>query len=425
MAAVFALADCNNFYCSCERVFRPELQHRPVVVLSNNDGCIIARSEESKRLGLKMGTPLYQVRQLLEQHQVAVFSSNYTLYGSLSARVMSLLSRYTPHLAPYSIDEAFLDFTGLGDAAFLKAYGERMAAEVRRSTGIPISVGIAPTRTLAKVASKYAKRYPGYKSCCQIDTDEKRRKALEGLEVADVWGIGRQLLKTLAYYGIQTAADFASKSESWVRSHFNVCVLRTWKELNGISCIDPEQSPERQSICTSRSFAGAGITDHDRLEEAVANFAARCAERLRRQKSCCQGITAFAYTSRFRTDVPGHVIHQSVTLPVAVQATDEIIGHALALLRANYRPGAYAYKKAGVLLWNIVPQAAVQQDLFDPTDRQRQATLMQTIDAINRKNGHDTVRTAIQGTGLRFGLQCEYLSRQYTTNPDDLLRVRL
>lgn len=417
----YALADCNNFYCSCERVFHPELLQKPVVVLSNNDGCIIARSEESKRLGLKMGTPLYQVRQLLEDNGVAVFSSNYTLYGSLSARVMSLLSRYTPQLDPYSIDEAFLDFTGLGDAAFLKAYGEKMAADVRRSTGIPISVGIAPTKTLAKMASKYAKHYPGYKGCCQIATDEQRRKALAGFDIGDVWGIGRKLSQSLAYYGIQTAADLAAKSESWVKSHFNICVLHTWKELNGCSCIDISELPERQSLCTSRSFSGQGVTDHNILEEAVANFAARCSERLRQQHTCCQGVTVFAYTSRFRTDQPGHVIHQSVRLPVGIQASVEIIGHALALLRSQYRPEPYAYKKAGVILWDIRPQYPQQQHLFDPVDRARLAALSHAIDAINRKNGHDKVRVAIQGTDVRFGLKCEYLSRHYTTDIKDVL----
>ena len=211
---LYGLADCNNFYCSCERVFRPDLREAPVVVLSNNDGCIIARSEESKRLGLKMGTPYYQVRHLLETHHVTVFSSNYTLYGSLSGRVMSLLSRYTPQLEPYSIDEAFLDFSDMGDAAFLKAYGERMAADVRRSVGIPISVGIAPTRTLAKVASKYAKRYAGYRGCCLMDTDDKRRKALSSFDVGDVWGIGRHLAETLAGHDIRLAADLADKDEA-------------------------------------------------------------------------------------------------------------------------------------------------------------------------------------------------------------------
>ena len=423
---LFGLADCNNFYCSCERVFRPDLNGVPVVVLSNNDGCVIARSEESKRLGLKMGDPLFKVRQLLEDKHVAVFSSNYTLYGSLSDRVMSILSRYTPRLDQYSIDEAFLDLSDIGDAAHTKAYGEAMAREVRRWVGIPISVGIAPTKTLAKIASKYAKKYPGYHGCCMIDTEEKRRKALAAFDVADVWGIGRQLTKSLDYYGIHTAADFADKSESWVKGLFGVTVVRTWRELNGVSCIDIEELPQRQSICTSRSFADQGITDTAVLEEAVANFASRCSAKLRKQKSCCQGVTVFAHTSRFRTDVPSHTINRSVSLPVAVQSSAEIISAALGMLRPMLRPDAgYAYKRAGVLLWNICPQNAVQQYLFDPVDRVKQRALVKAIDAINIRNGHDKVRVAVQGTDVRFGLKCEYISRQYTTNINDLPVARI
>lgn len=418
---LFGLADCNNFFCSCERVFHPELRNVPVVVLSNNDGCVIARSEESKRLGLKMGDPLFQVRDLIEANQVAVFSSNHTLYGSLSNRVMSLLARYTPDLTQYSIDEAFLDLSGLGDAEHLKAYGERIAAHVRKATGIPISLGIAETKTLAKVASKYAKKYPGYRGCCMIDTAEKREKALAGFDIKDAWGIGRQLHKALTYYGINTAADFANKKESWVRGKFNVVVLQTWKELNGISCISVEELPEKKSICTSRSFAEQGITDLSVLEEAVANFAASCSEKLRRQKSCCRGITVFAYTSRFRMDVPHHAIHQSMVLHIPTQSSAEIIGAALHVLRSNFRQGIYAYKKAGVILWDISSQRQVQQDLFDPVDRTKQSVLMKAIDAINQKNGRNKIRVAVQGTDVRFGLKREYLSKQYTTNINDII----
>ncbi len=418
---MFGLADCNNFYCSCERVFHPELRDVPVVVLSNNDGCVIARSEESKALGIKMGTPLYQVRELLEKNRVAVFSSNYTLYGSMSGRVMSLLASYTPSLDIYSIDEAFLDLSKMGDSSYLKTYGEEIAARVGRATGIPISIGIAPTKTLAKVGSKFAKKYPGYKRCCLIDTDERRRKALELFDVGDVWGIGRRIAEKLNYHGIHTAADFANKSESWVRSHFNVTTLRTWKELNGVSCVSIEELPRKKSICTSRSFADAGVTDWNVLEEAVANFASRSAKKLREQKSYCLSVTTFAYTSRFRTDVPSHVIYGSHHLTVASNDSAEIIRAALRVLREGRAEGGFAYKKAGVILWNIVTHEGVQQDLFDPVDRKKQAALLEAIDRINHKNGHDTVRVAVQGTDIRFGLKHEYLSRHYTTDIDDIL----
>lgn len=422
---LYGLADCNNFFCSCERVFHPDLRNVPVIVLSNNDGCVIARSEESKKLGIKMGVPLYQITGLIEANNVAVFSSNYTLYGSLSNRVMSILSRYTDHLVQYSIDEAFLDFSEAENIDNIKVYGEHIAGVVKKSTGIPISLGIAQTKTLAKMASKYAKKFSGYKSCCLIDSETKRVKALEGFDIKDIWGIGRHLYKTLSYYNINTAADFANQAESWIKSKFNVSVLNTWKELNGISCINVEELPEKKSICTSRSFADQGITDRTILEEAVANFAASCSDKLRRQHCCCRGITVFAYTSRFRTDLPSDTIHQSSTLSVPTQSSAEIIGVALRLLRSNFRTGNFAYKKAGVVLWDILPQMNVQRDLFDPIDRQKQMALIKAIDTINKKNGHDKVRIATQGTNIRFGLKREYLSRQYTTNINDIIVAKV
>jgi DNA polymerase V len=432
---LFGLADCNNFYCSCERVFHPELQGKPVVVLSNNDGCVIARSEESKRLGLKMGDPFYQVRDILETNNVAVFSSNYTLYGSLSKRIMSILSRYTPRLDIYSIDEAFLDLSDMGSAEEMKSYGERISHEIKNSVGIPVSIGIAPTKTLAKIGSKYAKKYAGYKGCCLIDTDERRQKALSMFEIGDVWGIGRKLTKRLNNEGIVTAADFAAKSERWVKSRFNVTTLRTWKELNGISCISIDELPQKQSICTSRSFADQGISDRGILEEAVANFASRCAEKLRLQRSVCQSITVFAHTSMFRDDVPRDFINHSMTLPIATQSQAEIVGAALQVLRSCLpkadneradRPSTtYRYKKAGVILWNISPERPFQQDFFDTIDREKQKKLTEAIDQINRKGGHNLVRLAVQGTDRRFELKREYISHNYTTDINDILRVKV
>ena len=424
---LFAVADCNNFYCSCERVFHPELVGKPVVVLSNNDGCVIARSEEAKKLGLKMGDPFFQVRELLERERVAVFSSNYTLYGSMSGRVMSLLSQYTPLLDVYSIDEAFLDLSDMGDSSYVKKYGETIASRVHKATGIPISVGIAPTKTLAKMGSKFAKKYKGYHGCCLIDNDERRQKALRLFPVEDVWGIGRRIAKQLACEGITTAADFARQKESWVRSRFSVTAVRTWKELNGESCIVLSDTGEKKSICTSRSFSGQGINDVGVIEEAVANFAARCAAKLRRQRSCCQGITMFAHTSLFREGVPPRFIQQSVQLSVPTQDTSEIITAAVGMLRENLKamPEMPLFKKAGVIIWNITSARVVQQDLFDTVDRTKQKALLEAIDEINRRNGHDTVRIATQGTDIRFGLQHEYLSRQYTTNIEDVLVAKI
>lgn len=449
---MIGLADCNNFYCSCERVFRPDLIGKPVVVLSNNDGCVIARSEEAKALGHKMGDPFYQVKEKLEAEGVAIFSSNYTLYGSLSNRVMSMLSHYSPHIDQYSIDESFFDVdqsmaerffqnnlkendTFLNNESLLHQYGARISADVLRAVGIPISIGIAETKTLAKIGSKFAKKYKGYQGCCLIDTDERRHKALSLFPIEDVWGIGRQISRKLDYMGIRTAAQFADKKESWVRSHFNITTLRTWKELNGESCISIEELPQKKSICTSRSFANEGITDKNVIEEAVANFAARCTEKLRRQGSVCQGITVFAWTSRFNEHVPEYTIHDSLTLPIATNAQEEIVGAALTILRAKYpkpmadsRPDcpdmSFHFKKAGVILWQISPDHPRQQDLFDTIDRSRQKALMEAIDAINRKNGHGTIRQAVQGTGCRFDLKREYMSKRFTTDIHDILKVK-
>ena len=449
---MIGLADCNNFYCSCERVFRPDLIGKPVVVLSNNDGCVIARSEEAKELGYKMGDPFYQVKEKLEAEGVAIFSSNYTLYGSLSNRVMSMLSHYSPHIDQYSIDESFFEVdqsmaerffqdnleendTFLNNESLLHQYGARISADVLRAVGIPISIGIAETKTLAKIGSKFAKKYKGYQGCCLIDTDERRHKALSLFPIEDVWGIGRQISRKLDYMGIRTAAQFADKKESWVRSHFNITMVRTWKELNGESCISIEELPQKKSICTSRSFAGEGISDKDVVEEAVANFAVRCAEKLRHQGSVCQGITVFAWTSRFNENVPEYTIHDSLTLPIATNAQEEIVGAALSILRAKYpksmadsrpdRPDmSFHFKKAGVILWQISPDHPRQQDLFDPIDRSKQKKLMEAIDAINRKNGYGTIRQAIQGTDCRFDLKREYMSKQFTTNIHDILKVK-
>ena len=449
---MIGLADCNNFYCSCERVFRPDLIGKPVVVLSNNDGCVIARSKEAKALGYKMGDPFYQVKEKLEAEGVAIFSSNYTLYGSLSNRVMSMLSHYSPHIDQYSIDESFFDVdqsmaerffqdnlkendTFLNNESLLHQYGAKISADVLRAVGIPISIGIAETKTLAKIGSKFAKKYKGYQGCCLIDTGERRHKALSLFPIEDVWGIGRQISRKLDYMGIRTAAQFADKKESWVRSHFNITTVRTWKELNGESCISIEELPQKKSICTSRSFAGEGISDKDVVEEAVANFAVRCAEKLRRQGSVCQGITVFAWTSRFNENVPEYTIHDSLTLPIATNAQEEIVGAALSILRAKYpkpmadsRPDrsdmSFHFKKAGVILWQISPDHPRQQDLFDPIDRSKQKKLMEAIDAINRKNGYGTIRQAIQGTDCRFDLKREYMSKQFTTNIHDILKVK-
>ena len=424
---MIALVDCNNFFVSCERVFRPDLRNTPCVVLSNNDGCVIARSNEAKALGIKMGAPFYQVRELLEKNGVAVFSSNYVLYGDMSRRVMTLLSAYTPKLDIYSIDEAFLDFSGMGTAEELMPYARDMVRFITRGTGIPISLGIAPTRTLAKMASKFAKKYKGYHSVCMIDSDEKREKALKLFYIADVWGIGRRIGVRLKSIGVETAWDFVQRSEAWVRRELTVTGLRTWKELRGESCISIEDLPNKKSICTSRSFPDEGLNSLDTLEEAVANFAAHCSRKLKEDKAVCGAMTVFAYTSRFRNDLPSGYLQANTYFHVPTNDVMELISGAVKVLRDNWKSGStdYFYKKAGVIVWDICSDNAVQGDLFDTVDRGKRTALAKAIDEINRKNGFNAVRVAVQGYDKKWRLKREHVSKRFTTNINEIIDVHL
>lgn len=423
---LIGLADCNNFYCSCERVFHPDLIGKPVVVLSNNDGCVIARSEESKALGIKMGDVFYQVKEMLEQHDVAVFSSNYNLYGDMSRRVMSLLSQYTPKIDVYSIDEAFLDLSGMGTADELTDYCKKMVRFIRKGTGIPISLGIAPTKTLAKMASKFAKKYVGYEGVCLIDTEEKREKALKLFKIEDIWGIGHRSIDKLHYHGIHTAWDLIQKSESWIKKELTITGVRTWKELQGKSCINIEELPHKKSICTSRSFAEHGLNKLADVEEAVANFAAQCARKLREEHTVCNSITVFAHTSRFRHDLASNHIYRTAQLQVPTNNLQEIVSMAVKMLRADWKDtDTYFYKKAGVIVWGITRDHAIQGSLFDSINRGKQEALAQAIDAINRKNGHQKIRVAVQGNEKGWSLRKEYISQQYTTNWDEVIVLKV
>lgn len=279
---------------------------------------------------------------------------------------------------------------------------------------------------MAKVASKYGKKYKGYGGVCLIDTEEKRVKALQGLDVSDVWGIGRRTARKLYYYGVKTAWDFTCWSESHVRRLLTVTGVRTWKELRGESCIDISELPQKQSICTSRSFPDKGLAQISVVEEAVANFAASCSRKLKEQKSLCRQMTVFAYTSRFRNDVPGHAINRTITLPVPTNDQMELVSAAVRILRAEWKTdGGYFYKKAGVIVWDICAGSAVQADLFDPIDRGKQAKLSAAIDAINRKNGFNTVKVAVQGPDKRWHLKCEHKSGQYSTNLKEVIKVKI
>lgn len=418
-----ALVDCNNFFVSCERVFNPSLNRKPVIVLSNNDGCVIARSNEAKALGIGMGEPVFKITELIGENGVAVFSSNYALYGDMSRRVMSILHEFVQEMEIYSIDEAFLSFKGF-ERYDLHDYARKIVQRVRRGTGIPVSMGIAPTKTLAKVASKFAKKYKGYEGVCMIDTEEKRAKALQLFEIGDVWGIGNGYREKLEYYGVRTAWDFTLKKESWVRKMMTVVGVRTWKELRSIPAIELETKPsDKQTICTSRSF-GEMTEEFDTLMEAVANFAASCSRKLREQHSCAGVLQVFIYTNRYREDLPQYFQSQTVTLPTPTNDPAELIRFARLALQCIYCKG-YLYKKAGVIVMGLTSQDNVQLSLFDDRNRQKHEKINLVLDKMNRKYGTRTLRIAAQGTGKKWALKNGYLSKQYTTNFNDFIQVTI
>ena len=425
---MYCLVDCDNFFCSCERVFRPDLIGVPLVVLSNNDGCVVARSKEAKALGVPMGLPFYQMKERFPDKGIVPFSSNYVLYADMSARVMATLRQEAPEVYQYSIDEAFLDLKGM-ERFDLHEWGVVLAEKVYKWTGIPVSLGIARTKTLAKVAVRFAKKYHGYKKCCVLATEEQREKALQLTEVGDVWGIGRRHNRSLKSYGVYTAYDFTRKSQSWVNKNYHITGERTWLELHGRDVL-PWDTMERtkQSIMTSRTFPTM-YTTLEELTPHIANYAARCALKLRKQKSVCAMLTVFARTNPFREDLPqyhGHAVHLFTT-PTA--NTGEIVEAALAKLRELYRPGIH-FKRAGVLVERLTSAEAVQPDLFefDPERRARLDSIASAMDTINARLGNDTVMLASQqyvdksdaGKNIKFkdAIKRDMKSPDYSTSTD-------
>jgi len=415
---MYALVDCNNFFVSCERVFDSRLERLPVIVLSNNDGCAIARSNEAKALGIKMGANYFEIEQLVRRHNVQVFSTNFVLYADMSLRVKGLLSKFCPDIEDYSIDESFLDFKGFEAHFNIKEYCYKIAETIKQGTGIPVSIGVAPTKTLAKVANKFAKKYQGYKSVCMIDSEEKRIKALQKFEIGDVWGIGRRHTKRLTEMGIKTAYDFTCLQQAWVRKNMTVTGERTWRELHGEPCIRMETfQPDKQTIMVSRSF-GKMIDDIATLSEAVANYTAMVAAKLRGQKSCAASLLVFIDTNPFREDLPQYSRHIVMNLPVASNSSAELIRYALEGLRTIFKDG-FKYKKAGVMAMNIYSQNAVQHNLFDKIDRLADKRLMQVLDSVNNKYGRNTLKFAVMGDGQAWKIKQERLSPCYTTRMSD------
>lgn len=415
---MFALIDCNNFFVSCERVFNPALNNRPMVVLSNNDGCVISRSNEAKLLGIKMGVPHFQIRELIKKEKIAVYSTNFTLYGDMSERVMTILREMTPEIEIYSVDEAFLHLHGIDD---LSEYGRSIVHKVNRSTGIPVSIGVATTKTLAKIANHFAKRYKGYNNVCIIDSEEKRIKAIQNTEIGEVWGIGRRFRRMLEYQGIATAYDFTQKSRSWIRNKMTVIGERTWLELQGIPCVQYENAKaDKQQICTSRSF-GYPIADYESLLGAIATLASHCVDKLRKQKSATKAIYVFVQTNRFQEDA----YQSSKMIPLSFHTSDmgEIIGFCRQALDTLYLP-EHDYKRAGVVLMDLIPESHIQRDLFDPIDREKQQRLHQALDEIARRNGRESIQLAVLGKGYYPYIHQEYLSKRYSTNWEEIIDVK-
>ena len=417
---MYALADCNNFFVSCERVFRPDLEGKPVVVLSGNDGCVVSRSNEAKALGIKMGVPLYQIKSLVDKEGVVCFSSNFSLYGDLSDRVMSIIRQHTSRFEQYSIDECFFNIDHI-PADQQKAYCEQVVKDIRRGIGIPVSIGIASSKTLAKVASKYAKKYPGYHGVCEIRTEEQRIKSLSTFEIGDVWGIGRRAKAKLQNAGISTALDFAEKPSSFAKGLLNKPGLLTWQELRGQDVIDITELPMKQSITTSRTFANA-ISEQQLLEEQIANFCAHCARQLRTQQSVAQQLYVYAHTSAFRSDIEQHYLSELVTLPVATSNTQELISYALGAFRRAYRPGVL-YKKAGVVLLKIIPETAVVPDMFDTKDRAKDKRLQRVLDHIDDRHGKHTILLGSQLTSQQAVYKTDHKSPLYTTDLRDIITI--
>ena len=431
---MYGIIDCDNCYVSCERVFRPDLNGKPVVVLSNNDGCVVARSNEAKRMGIKAGIPFYQLEEQFPDHKIAVFSSNYELYGELTARVVDIIRQEAPDYFRYSIDESFVYLHGMENVD-LKKWGEDLHKRILKSVGMPVSIGLAPTKTLAKMASYYAKRYQGYKHCCLIDNDEKRVKALKLFPVEEVWGIGRKYAARLIAQQVKTAYDFASRNGSWVRAMFNnIVIYRTWAELNGEDMVPNEELAKKKSICTSRSFQRM-ISDFTELRTHVSNYAARCAEKLRMQDTVASVVGVFINTNPFREDLQQYCNFQEVRLLTPSSSTTTIVKAAREALGKIFIEGIQ-YKKAGVIVMGIGAKVPIQTNFldFNADQFEKMKRLDEVIDRINRVNGSETIVLGAQQYTQKNGkgkaevfanaIKHDYRSKNPTTRWSDIIRLK-
>lgn len=419
---MYGLIDCNNFFVSCERIFNPSLRNRPVVVLSNNDGCAVALSNEAKALGIKRGNPFFEISSLCKANNVAVFSGNHRLYGDISSRVMATISELVPEIEVYSVDEAFLDLNGFSPQE-MPQLNRELVRRVRRNVGVPVSLGVAPTKTLAKIGARFAKKFPGYKGVCAVDTDHKRRTALSLTPVGDVWGVGRRLNRRFAQVGIGTALDLADRPAKDIERLLNITGQRTWRELNGEACISMELTEKnKKQLCCSRSF-GEMTSDLERLSEAIAAFSSILGRKLREQKICAVSLSVFLHTNAFRHDLQQYFNSAGYTLDEPTSDTMRLTEAAVVALRRVYRK-EYCYKKAGILITETVPESSIQQSLFcTPADRERRRKLMSVVDFINTGSGaRDTVHVA-RYAPVTSCVRHEHMSRNYSTQLKDIIHI--
>lgn len=415
---MLALADCNNFYASCERLFQPSLRDKPVVVLSNNDGCVIARSNEAKAIGIKMGEPAFKIKHLIKENNIHVFSTNFTLYGDLSKRVMSTLRSEVNRMEVYSIDEAFMSFK---DEGRLEEKALMLKQKVAKHVGIPVSIGVAPTKALCKVANHIAKKHT--KTGIFLLEDKKLiERALKWFPVEELWGIGRKYVKQLKSIGIHTAWELCQIEDNWIRRNLTVRGLKLVKELKGIPCFSLEETaPRKKNICTARSF-GKEIATIQELKEAVSNYAHTCAKKLRKEKSICNKLTLFLSTNAYKPKAKQYYGVKSFTFDTPTSDSMEIVKASLDILKKLYRDDCI-YKKAGVIVGDIVPEEQLQLHLFDTIDRNKRKAINQVLDNINNHIGRDKVKLAVQGYGRKWRLKQEKLSPCYSTRLDEALTV--
>ena len=431
---MYGIVDCDNCYVSCERVFRPDLEGKVVVVLSNNDGCVVARSNEAKALGIKEGTPYFQLAEQFPNQKIAVFSSNYELYGELTGRVVSIISQEAPAYFRYSIDECFIYLDGM-EHINLQKWGENLHKRIKKSVGMPVSIGLAPNKTLAKIASKLAKKFEVYRHCCIIDNDENRIAALKWLPIEDVWGIGRRYAAKLQSLGCKTAYDFASHHKDWVRQTFNnINIVRTWQELNGEDCVPNEELAKKKSICTSRSFNGM-VGNIDTLRTHIANYASRCAEKLRKQDTVASIVGVFVSSNPFRDDLLQYWNYRETRLVTPSSSTIAIVKAATEVLNEIFVQGVQ-YKRGGVIVMGISPSSPLQQDLFDINAEQieKMKRLDKVIDRINKCYGSETIVIGSQQYTQKDGkgkaevfanaIKHDFKSKNPTTRWSDIIKLK-